>query len=32
MSEKTKFIINEIATACLLIGGIVFFMMLSAPQ
>lgn len=32
MSEKTKFIINEIATAALLIGGIVFFMMLSAPQ
>lgn len=32
MSESTKYWINEIGTACLMVGAIIFFTMLGAPQ
>ena len=32
MNARTKYIINEIGTACLMVGGIIFFLLLSAPQ
>ena len=32
MSESTKYWVNEIGTACLMIGAIIFLLMLSAPQ